>query len=110
MSEVVVLYTTWPDAETAETAAAEAIAERLCACANLLAPMTSIYRWEGAVKRAVEIPALFKTSAARAHELCKFLTEKHPHQTPCVLALKPGEDGSHPAFLEWITAETHRSS
>jgi periplasmic divalent cation tolerance protein len=105
MSDVVVLYTTWPDAGTAETAAAEAVAEQLCACANLLAPMASIYRWNGAVERASEIPVLFKTTAAQAHALCRFLTERHPHETPCVLALKPGEEGSNPAFLKWITAE-----
>ena len=106
MSDVVVLYTTWPDPETAEAAAAEAIAERLCACANIQAAMTSIYRWEGAIERAVETPALFKTTAAKAHALCAFLTGKHPHHTPCVLALKPGEEGSNPAFLAWIAAET----
>ncbi|HEY3814204.1 MAG TPA: divalent-cation tolerance protein CutA [Caulobacteraceae bacterium] len=106
MSEVVVLYTTWPDAGTAETAAAEAIAERLCACANIQAPMVSIYRWEGAVERTAETPVLFKTTAAKAHALCAFLTGKHPHKTPCVLAMKTGEEGSHPPFLEWITAET----
>ncbi len=106
MSDVVVLYTTWPDPETAEAAAAEAVAERLCACANIQAPMTSIYRWQGAIERAAETPVLFKTTAAQAHALCRFLTGKHPHETPCVLALTPGKDGSNPAFLAWIAAET----
>ena len=106
MSDAVVLYTTWPDAETAEAAAAEAIAERLCACANIQSPMTSIYRWQGAIERTAEIPVLFKTTAAKAHALCRFLTVRHPHETPCVLALKPGEEGSNPQFLAWIGSET----
>ena len=45
MSEAVLVYTTWPDAESAEKAGAEAVAERLAACANVLAPMRSIYRF-----------------------------------------------------------------
>ncbi len=106
MQDVVVLYTTWPSAETAETAGAEAVAEGLCACVNVLAPMTSIYRWKGAVEHSAETPALFKTTADQAHALCQFLTERHPHETPCVMALKVGEEGSHAPFLQWIAAET----
>jgi len=56
MPETVILYTTWPDAEKAEAVAAEAVAERLAACANIFAPIGSIYRWEGAIERATEIP------------------------------------------------------
>jgi periplasmic divalent cation tolerance protein len=110
MQDVVVLYTTWPDAEKAETAGAEALAEGLCACVNVLGPMTSIYRWQGAVERTVETPALFKTSGASAHALCRFLTARHPYETPCVMALKVGEEGSHAPFLQWIAAESRRGT
>ena len=44
MADNRVLYTTWPDAETAEQAGAEAVAERLAACANIFAPIRSVYR------------------------------------------------------------------
>lgn len=106
MGDTVILYTTWPDADTAETVAAEAIAERLAACANLLAPMRSIYRWEGAVDRANETPMLLKTSTARAAALRDLIVARHPYDTPCVLALPVLGDGSNPDFLAWIAAET----
>lgn len=101
-----VLYTTWPDAETAEAAAAEAVAERLAACANLLAPMRSIYRWEGAIDRAAEIPVLFKTTSGRAGALRDFLLARHPYDTPCVVALSVSAEGSSADFLRWVAAET----
>ena len=73
MPETVILYTTWPDAEKAEAVGAEAVAERLAACANIFAPISSIYRWEGAVGRSKEVPMTLKTSARTAPALRDFL-------------------------------------
>jgi len=106
MGETVILYTTWPDSDTAETVAAEAVAERLAACANLLAPMRSIYRWQGAVDRAVETPMLLKTTAEAAERLRDLIVRRHPYDTPCVLALPVSAGLSNPEFLQWILAET----
>ena len=66
MQDVVLIYTTWPDAETADAAAVEAVERRLAACANRLAPIRSTYRWEGRVEQADETPVLFKTAASTA--------------------------------------------
>ncbi len=108
--EIVLVYTTWPNAETAEQFAAEAVAERLCACANVGAAIRSIYHWEGAVERAVETPVLFKTTAARAEALRDLILARHPYDTPAVVASRVTIDGSNPAFLDWICAETARST
>jgi periplasmic divalent cation tolerance protein len=105
MDEVVLLYTTWPDAETAEAAAVEAVEARLAACANILAPMRSVYRWQGAVERAQEIPALFKTTVAAAPELTRRIVARHPYDTPAVVAMRVADAGSHAPFLQWIRAE-----
>ena len=105
MDDLIVLYTTWPDAETAEAFGRRAVEERLAACANVLAPMRSIYRWNGAIDRALEVPALFKTTTARAEALCAFLRERHPYEVPAIVALPIAEPGSNPAFLAWIEAE-----
>ena len=78
MSEIVLVYTTWPDAESAENAGAEAVAERLAACANVLSPMRSIYRWKGAVEQAQETPMLLKTTRAHAAALKDFLLDAPP--------------------------------
>ena len=73
MDKIALLYTTWPDAETAEAVAAEAVAERLAACVNILGSGRSIYRWQGAVERTVETVAIFKTTAASAGRLTAFI-------------------------------------
>jgi periplasmic divalent cation tolerance protein len=106
MPDMVLIYTTWPDAETAEAAAAEAVAERLAACANILQPMESIYHWKGAVERAGEIPVLFKTSCETAPALRDYLVERHPYETPCVVALPVTPGLSNDGFLIWVAQES----
>ncbi len=106
MDEVVLLYTTWPDAETAEAAGRAAVEAGVCACVNVLAPMTSIYRWEGAVERATETPMIVKTTAAAAEAARAFLTERHPYALPAVVALKVDPAASSAIFLDWIARES----
>jgi periplasmic divalent cation tolerance protein len=106
MPEAVILYTTWPDAEKAEAVGAEAVAERLAACVNLLQPITSVYRYEGAIERADEVPMTLKTSAASAAALRDFVRERHPYEIPCILAIRTDADLSDPAFLAWVAGET----
>ena len=49
MDDMLLLYTTWPDTDTAERAARTVVEEGLAACANMLAAGVSIYRWQGTV-------------------------------------------------------------
>ena len=105
MDDVVILYTTWPDLETAQAAGAAAVEARLAACANLLGPITSIYRWEGEVRREAETTMLLKTTRAGARPLRDWLLERHPYDIPCILQLAVEMAGSNPAFLGWIGEE-----
>jgi periplasmic divalent cation tolerance protein len=106
MDEAILLYTTWPDAETATAAGAAAVDQGLAACANVFAPITSIYRWKGQIERASETPMTFKTTTARAEALRRLILERHPYELPCILALPVAAAASHPPFLAWIAAET----
>ncbi len=106
MPETVILYTTWPDAEKAEAVGAEAVAERLAACANVFAPIVSVYRWQGAIERSAEVPMTLKTSSEQAAALRDFLRERHPYEVPCILALRTEAAFSEPAYLDWVANET----
>ena len=106
MDEIVLLYTTWPDAETAQAAADAAVEAQLAACANILAPMTSVYRWNGRIERQHEIPMILKTTTAASERLRGLIGARHPYETPCILALQVLEAGSNPAFLVWIGEQT----
>ncbi|PWE16875.1 divalent-cation tolerance protein CutA [Marinicauda salina] len=100
------IYTTWPDADSAAAAAETLLDEGLIACANILSGSTSIYRWKGAVARETEIVALFKTAAARAAEARDRLAALHPYEEPCILSLAVDSHASAAGFLDWLRTET----
>lgn len=77
----------------------------LAACANVLGPMTSIYRWEGVVQEGEEAVLIAKTTASLVDALTAKVRELHSYDCPCVVALPV--DGGNPAFLDWIVAETN---
>lgn len=100
------IYTTWPDAESAQSAAARLLEEGLIACANILAPARSVFRWAGEVQVETEVPALFKTAPARASQLAERIAALHPYDEPAIIRLAVERNGSSPAFLDWVIAET----
>lgn len=103
MNAIVVL-TNAPDRAVARRIADALIERRLAACVNLLADCTSVYRWQGAVETATEVPLLIKTRAAIFGDVERAIRELHPYELPEIIAL-PVAEGSA-AFLEWIGAQT----
>jgi periplasmic divalent cation tolerance protein len=105
MDDLVILYTTWPDAETAGAVGRLAVERKLAACANVLGPMLSIYRWDGAVQNETETPMLLKTTSRAANRLKALIIEQHPYATPCILALKTDPGGHNPGYVTWACSE-----
>jgi periplasmic divalent cation tolerance protein len=102
--EILLVLTNLPDPESAEALAATLVENRLAACVNILPGCRSIYRWQGQVEHAEEIPLLIKTRAACYPALEAAIRAKHPYQTPEIIAL-PISQGL-PDYLAWVLAET----
>ncbi|MGS2587786.1 divalent-cation tolerance protein CutA [Streptomyces hebeiensis] len=98
------VLTTADSAEKAEALARGAIEARLAACAQISAPVTSVYRWEGAIETAQEWQILFKTTAAGYEALEAHLSAAHDYDVPEIIAT-PVVRGSA-AYLSWVTEET----
>lgn len=98
------IYVTAANSEQAKTIGEALVAERLAACANILAPMTSIYRWQGKVQHDTEAVLIAKTRADLVERVIARVRELHSYTVPCVVSLVI-EQGN-PAFLQWITDET----
>jgi len=81
---VVSVYAVFADAEEAERIARTMVEERLAACANLLGPLHSIYRWNDAIATAAEVAAIFKTTDAQADALIARIAELHSYDVPCI--------------------------
>src|SRR5256885_15048390 len=83
---VLSVYAVFADAEEAERIGCAMIEERLAACVNILGPIRSIYRWEGAVQTADEVAAIFKTEHRQAHALVERVTALHSYDVPFVVS------------------------
>jgi len=108
MTSQVSVYITTPDRDTALVIARALVEEKLAACANILGPITSIYRWEGKVHEEGEVALIAKTDAARAEALIARAKALHPYQVPCIVAW-PIVAGFEP-YLDWISAESNSAS
>ena len=104
MTDAVVVLSTAGSQDEAERIATAVVTERLAACVNLLAPLTSIYRWRGAVERASEVLLIVKTRRRSVAALIARLRALHSYEVPEAIVL-PIVAGSRP-YLEWLLAET----
>ena len=84
------------------------VEERLAACAHLLTPIRSVYRWEGAVHDEPEARVGLHTRRSLVPAIVARTADGHPYDVPCVIAL-PVVDGN-PDYLAWIRAETRAPS
>ena len=93
-----------PDEACANRIALAVVEGGLAACVNLLPRVQSVYRWQGAIESASEVPLLIKTTAGRYAELEAAIHALHPYDVPEIIAL-PIAQGL-PAYLDWLAAET----
>lgn len=104
MERPLLVYTTFPDAETALAVAEDLVSARLAACVNVLPGMRSVYAWKGTVERAEEVVAILKTREGLADALSAALKARHPYETPVILHLPTG--GADADTAAWILGET----
>jgi periplasmic divalent cation tolerance protein len=104
MTGAIMVITTTATLEDARRIAHGLVERRLAACVQIAGPITSIYRWEGAVEEAAEYQCWFKTRGDLFAALAAAIGEMHPYETPEILAV-PAAAGSE-AYLAWLRAET----
>jgi periplasmic divalent cation tolerance protein len=82
---VVSVYAIFADAAEAERIGRAVVDERLAACINILGPVRSIYRWQGAVEAADEVAAILKTTDVAADALITRIAGLHSYEVPCIV-------------------------
>jgi len=95
---------TCPSRASAELIARVLVQERLAACANIGAGISSVYRWKGAIEEADEAPLLLKTRADLFDRLAARVKEMHDYDTPCIIATELV--AVDPAYAKWLEEET----
>jgi periplasmic divalent cation tolerance protein len=100
----VLVYSTFPSGEVAETMGRQLVEQRLAACVNILPGMISIYRWEGQIARDGEVVMIIKTRARLAQAVMSAVKAEHPYTNPALLVI-PVEAGAA-LYLDWLLKET----
>ena len=99
MSDCTVVLTTMPADERADTLARTLIDERLAACVNVHAPMTSTYRWQDRVEVEPERQMVIKTTSATLSALESRLRALHPYELPEFVVI---EGAASESYGKWL--------
>ncbi len=97
--EIAIALITSPE-EDAERIAGELVDRGLAACCNIVAPVTSIYTWEGSRRKDTEALIVAKTTEEASPDLVEAVKSMHSYDLPEVilLAVVGGLEG----YLEWV--------
>jgi periplasmic divalent cation tolerance protein len=104
MTDVRVVLVTAPDEPEAAGLATSVVEAGLAACANLVGPIRSIYRWDGAVQDDAEWLLIFKTSADLVERLTHAVRSQHSYDCPEVISL--AVESGNPDYLAWVVGQT----
>lgn len=107
MDEFIQVITTTDDRAAAQRIARGLVEARLAGCVQISGPITSIYRWQGAVEEAAEWLCLIKTTRAHYAEVEATIRCLHSYETPEILAV-PVVAGSD-AYLTWLASSLEES-
>ena len=103
-NDKLLVFTNAPDRTVAMQIAQALVEQRLAACVNVLGGCTSVYRWDGTVETADELPVIIKTRAARYAEVEAVIRRLHPYELPEILAVPVVAGLSE--YLDWVAEET----
>ena len=104
MSEPIVILVTCGSEDEALKIANALVEEHVAACVNVIAPIRSIYRWEGKIWDEKEWLLIIKTQSHRFGELEKKVKSLHSYSVPEIVSL-PIVEGSS-SYLNWLVEMT----
>ena len=104
MTDIASVYAVFAGAEEAHRIARLVVEERLAACANILGPCRSIYRWQGEIEESGEVAAIFKTRADKATALVGRIAALHSYEVPAAVVWPIS--AAHDPYAEWVFNST----
>jgi periplasmic divalent cation tolerance protein len=99
MTEYTIITTTFPDKDSAKSAARLLAERRLAACVQLL-PIESVYSWQGEICVEQEILLLIKTRAELFGEVAELIKQIHTYDVPEIVQVPIV--GGLAEYLGWI--------
>lgn len=107
MKEHIQLFTTTNKKDDAVKIARDLVEQRLAACAQVVGPIQSIYRWKGKIEEEEEWLCILKSRYDCYEKMEKRLKDIHPYEEPEILALSVIK-GSR-TYLAWLDQQVNHS-
>jgi len=104
MERIIQITTTLNNRGTIEKIGRALVEKRLVACAQIVGPIQSIYRWKGNVEDAQEWLLLMKSRESLYPAIEKEIRRQHPYELPEIVAVDVAKGLS--GYLEWVADET----
>jgi len=102
-SSLLVVITSLPSLEQAQTIARQLVENRLAACVQIQQGVNSIYRWDGKICEENEVLLSAKTSRVLWEEIRVFIQNNHPYDLPEIMAFTPADYEQQ--YGQWVEAE-----
>jgi periplasmic divalent cation tolerance protein len=104
MTDYSITTSTFPDKESAKSAAKLLVEKKLAACVQLL-PIESIYSWQGEIHDENEVMLIIKSKTVLFNEIADTIKKIHTYDIPQIVQL-PITDGL-PEYLQWVRDNTN---
>jgi periplasmic divalent cation tolerance protein len=97
---MLIIFTTTPNLEEAESLARKIVEARLAACVQILPEMKSFYFWENEIQNEPEHLLLIKTLEDKFDELEKFIKANHSYDVTEIVAVSSEKVSGD--YLDWM--------
>lgn len=96
----IAVYITFPTQPAAKKIVRLLIEKKIVACANILAPMESVYWWKDEIQDDKEWIAIVKTTPDNWEKLKTTVEDIHPYDVPCIMRLDVSANDSYEAWIK----------
>jgi periplasmic divalent cation tolerance protein len=104
MEKIIQITTTADNRSIIENIGRNLVEKRLIACAQILGPIQSVYRWKGNVEDTNEWLLLMKSKASLYPAIEEEIQRQHPYELPEIIAISI--DKGLAGYMEWVANET----
>jgi periplasmic divalent cation tolerance protein len=80
------------------------VEQRLAACVQIVAPVTSVFRWDGEIREEEEQILIIKTRTERLPALQEAILAMHSYDCPEIVEIPVA--GGFAGYLDWVRKET----
>lgn len=103
MTDYIQVVTTVASRDEADRIAQHLVERRLAACVQIAGPITSTYRWQGAIETSQEWQCWAKTRRDIYGQVEEAIRQLHSYQVPEILATAVLAGSTN--YLAWLDAE-----